>query len=194
MTFRHHFLSVFLLFVALAVPTLTTAQTAALHGQVQDPSGAVIPGAAISLTFGAQTLQTKSSADGQYVFHALSPGAYTITVTANGFALLTLSNVSIAPGQSKELNLPLTIEVEKQEVTVEEQNQSVNLSPDQNAGAIVIKGSDLDALSDDPDELQNELQALAGPAAGPNGGQIYIDGFEGGQIPPKSSILEVRVN
>ena len=38
------------------------------------------------------------------------------------------------------------------------------------------------------------MQALAGPAAGPNGGQIYIDGFAGGQIPPKSSILEVRVN
>jgi hypothetical protein len=42
--------------------------------------------------------------------------------------------------------------------------------------------------------LQDELQALAGPAAGPNGGQIYIDGFEGGQIPPKSAILEIRVN
>ena len=38
------------------------------------------------------------------------------------------------------------------------------------------------------------MQALAGPAAGPNGGQIYIDGFEGGQIPPKADILEIRVN
>ena len=194
MTFRLRFLTAFLLFVALALPTRSAAQTATLHGQVQDPSGAVIPGAAISLTTGAPTLQTKSSADGQYAFHALAPGAYTITVTAKGFAPLTLSDVTLVAGQSKELNLPLTIEVEKQEVTVEEQNQSVNLSPDQNAGATIIKGSALDALSDDPDELQNELQALAGPAAGPNGGQIYIDGFEGGQIPPKSSILEVRVN
>ena len=39
-----------------------------------------------------------------------------------------------------------------------------------------------------------DSQALAGPAAGPNGGQIYIDGFTGGQIPPKSSIREIRVN
>ena len=59
---------------------------------------------------------------------------------------------------------------------------------------MVVQGSALDALSDDPTELQNELQALAGPAAGPNGGQIYIDGFEGGQIPPKSDILQIRVN
>ena len=48
---------------------------------------------------------------------------------------------------------------------------------------IAVPVSSLDtngALSDDPDELQNELQALAGPSAGPGGGQIYIDGFTGG--------------
>ena len=71
---------------------------------------------------------------------------------------------------------------------------TVDTSPENNANAIIIKGKDLEALSDDPDELQSELQALAGPAAGPNGGQIYIDGFTGGQIPPKSSIREIRIN
>ena len=40
----------------------------------------------------------------------------------------------------------------------------------------------------------SELSALAGPSAGPNGGQIYVDGFTGGQLPPKSSIREIRVN
>src|SRR5204862_3090669 len=60
--------------------------------------------------------------------------------------------------------------------------------------SVVLKGKDLDALSDDPDELSDELQALAGPSAGPNGGQIYIDGFTGGQLPPKSSIREIRIN
>ncbi len=59
---------------------------------------------------------------------------------------------------------------------------------------LVIKGKDLEALSDDPDELQQELEALAGPSAGPNGGQIYIDGFTAGQLPPKSSIREIRIN
>src|SRR5205807_2709699 len=62
------------------------------------------------------------------------------------------------------------------------------------AGSLIIKGKDLEALSDDPDELQSELQALAGPSAGPSGGQIYIDGFTGGQLPPKSSIREIRIN
>ena len=63
-----------------------------------------------------------------------------------------------------------------------------------NSNSIVLKGSDLDALSDDPDELSSELTALAGPSAGPNGGQIYIDGFTGGQLPPKSAIREIRIN
>ena len=50
-------------------------------------------------------------------------------------------------------------------------------------------------LSDDPDELQSDLEALLpGPSLGPNGGQMYIDGFTAGQLPPKSSIREIRIN
>ncbi len=178
----------------LALPPPAGAQTATLHGQITDPSGAVVPGAAISLAGASQTLHTRSSADGQYAFRGLAAGSYTVTVNAKGFAQLTQSDVTFADGQAKELNLPLTIAVESEEVKVTGENQGVSLNSDQNAGAMVLKGSDIDALSDDPTELQNELQALAGPAAGPNGGQIYIDGFEGGQIPPKSAILEIRVN
>ena len=84
--------------------------------------------------------------------------------------------------------------MQQENVTVEEEAPSVDVTPQNNASSIVIKGKDLDALSDDPDELQAELQALAGPSAGPNGGQIYIDGFTGGQLPPKSSIREIRIN
>ena len=58
----------------------------------------------------------------------------------------------------------------------------------------MLKGSDLDSLSDDAEDLSNELQMLAGPAVGPDGGQIYIDGFTGGRMPPKQSIREIRVN
>jgi Carboxypeptidase regulatory-like domain len=183
---------------SLLLPVAAVAQTATLHGQVTDPSGAVIPRAAISLTGsvapGAAPIQTQSGADGQYSLRALAPGSYTVSVTASGFAPLTIPNVTLAAGQSKELKLPLAIAVEEQQVQVQSETQSVSLNPEQNASSVVIKGDSLDALSDDPTELQNELQALAGPAAGPNGGQIYIDGFEGGQIPPKADILEIRVN
>ena len=72
--------------------------------------------------------------------------------------------------------------------------QGVSVDPDSNVSAVVMTGKDLDALSDDPDELSNELTALAGPAAGPSGGQIYIDGFTGGQLPPKSAIRAIIIN
>ena len=49
-------------------------------------------------------------------------------------------------------------------------------------------------LPDDPDALASAVQAMAGPSAGPNGGQIFIDGFTGGRMPPKESIREVRIN
>ena len=183
-----------LVLLAFVLPARAAAQTGTLRGDVVDPSGAVVPGASVILSGGGQVLKTTSSADGHYAFRSLSPGSYTLAVSAQGFAPVSMPNVSITAGQAKVLNLSLAIAVQQQQVTVEGQDQGVSLNPDQNASATVIKGSDLDALSDDPDELQSELQALAGPAAGPNGGQIYIDGFEGGQIPPKSSILEIRVN
>ena len=70
----------------------------------------------------------------------------------------------------------------------------MDVNPSNNANTIVLQGKDLEALSDDPDELESELQALAGPSAGPNGGQMYIDGFTAGQLPPKASIREIRIN
>ena len=140
------------------------------------------------------TSSVQSGADGNYLFPQLVPGTYILTVTAHGLALAQPQNVTVEAGRATLQNLGLSIAVEQQQVTVNDQGAGLDTSPDNNASSIVIKGKDLDALSDDPDQLQDELNALAGPAAGPNGGQIYIDGFTGGQLPPKSSIREIRIN
>src|SRR6202021_685490 len=140
------------------------------------------------------TTTVLSGVDGTYLFPQLAPGIYTITVTAPGLALAQAQSVTVEAGRATLQNLALNIAVDQQQITVTEQGTGLDTSPDNNSSAIVIKGKDLDALSDDPDELQDELNALAGPAAGPNGGQIYIDGFTGGQLPPKSSIREIRIN
>jgi len=73
----------------------------------------------------------------------------------------------------------MAIKTEEETVTVSDDSSGISADASSSVGAIVLKGSDLDALSDDPDELQNELDALAGPSAGPNGGQLYVDGFTG---------------
>ena len=182
----------FLFFLSLSA----LAQTASgiLRGQVTDPSGAAISGANVIMTPTAGSpIVIQTNSQGMYEFNTLAAGKYTLTVAAQGFSLYENDNVVIA-NQPLRLNATMAIEVETQKLQVSDTAPTVDVNPSNNAGAIVISGKELEALPDDPDELLSDLQALAGPSAGPNGGQMYIDGFTAGQLPPKSSIREIRIN
>jgi hypothetical protein len=198
----------FLLALVLGCGSMATAQTqtpapaapaeatAALHGHVADPSGALIPGASVVVTTSAGTSVAKTTADasGAYAVNGLKPGSYIVQAMFDGFAPFTSPNIVLAAGQAKRVDIAMAIQQAQQSVTVTDDSPTVSVEAGGNSSAVIIKGKDLDALSDDPDELSNELTALAGPSAGPNGGQIYIDGFTGGQLPPKSAIREIRIN
>jgi hypothetical protein len=175
-----------------------TAVTATLRGHIADPTGALIPGAKVTITnaLGVAVTSTTSDATGRYAVNGLVPGSYIVQATVDGFAPFTSPTIQLESGQAKRVDISMAIEVEQQSVEVsdDEDTPTVTVEAGGNASAIVLKDKDLDALSDDPDELQNELTALAGPSAGPNGGQIYIDGFTGGTLPPKSAIREIRIN
>ncbi|HLH44461.1 MAG TPA: carboxypeptidase regulatory-like domain-containing protein [Bryobacteraceae bacterium] len=179
---------------ALAASSLLAQSTGSLRGQVTDPSGAGIPGATVTLTGPANTVKVATTdATGAYTIVGLPGGTFTVRVAAPGFNLFEKTNLELNVGRGATLDVPLTVAVEKQEVTVQD-SQGIQIDPEKNAGAIILKGEDLDFLSDDPDDLQADLLALAGPAVGPNGGQIYIDGFSNGQLPPKENIREIRIN
>ena len=166
-----------------------------LRGHVTDPSGAAVVGATALLTTpSGASMSTTTNKDGVYEFKDLAPGTYEVKAVAQGFALLTKSGVVVTAGQITRVNLQLSLEVQQEKVEVQSTTTQVDVNPANNANTIVLQGKDLEALSDDPDEMQSELQALAGPSAGPNGGQIYIDGFTAGQLPPKASIREIRIN
>ena len=125
----------------------------------------------------------------------MAAGKYDLKVIATGFTDFENAGVDVAAGQVNKLDVKLAIQTQEEKVVVTDQAAAaLSVDPAANAGAIVIQGRDLEALSDDPDELQSDLQALAGPSAGPNGGQIYIDGFTAGTLPPKASIREIRIN
>ena len=188
-------LFVFGLLFSLAATLRAQAQTGALNGTVTDPSGASIAKAAVRLTNSAgASLDATTNKDGFYEFKNLAPGVYTLKAAAKNFALFTQEAIQIAPGQTQQINISLVIQMEEQKVEVNDSPTRLDVDPSNNAGTVVMKDKDLEALSDDPDEMQSELQALAGPSAGPNGGQIYIDGFTAGQLPPKASIREIRIN
>ncbi len=194
---RHELIRMALNVLLLAAAFAARGQTptASVHGTVTDPTGAVIPSSTITLTGADGAAKTATAgAAGEFTINRVTPGNYTVSAEADGFSTGEPRAVTIGENKSVMVNIELSLPVDSQQVTVTADTPSVDTSADNNASAIVIKGKDLDALSDDPDELQSALNALAGPSAGPNGGQIYIDGFTGGQLPPKSSIREIRIN
>src|ERR1700733_6232302 len=187
-----------LLLLLLTLLTTTYAQsTGVVHGVVTDESGALVPGAKVTVSNAAGPVKSATAGnDGSYSVAGLAAGTYTVQATLPGFQQIKPATGNVGGGTpTAAVDLQLAVAADKQEVTVQENaGPQVSVDPSQNAGALVLRGADLQALSDDPDDLQADLQALAGPSAGPSGGQIYIDGFTGGTLPSKDSIREIRIN
>jgi len=165
-----------------------------LRGVIKDELGATIVGATVTLTDpnGAEKTAT-TNGEGSYAFNGLAPGKYLVRAAAQGFAVSDESEIALTPGQRGTLDLTLKVTIEEQKVTIAAETP-LSTEATNNANQTLITGKDLDALPDDPDELAAALQALAGPSMGPNGGQIFVDGFSGGQMPSKNSIREIRIN
>src|ERR1700687_45660 len=167
---------------------------ASLRGLITDEFGAAIVGATVTLTDAAGAKKTATTnADGTYSFTGLTPGKFTIHAIANGFAASEDAQVDVATARRDPFNISLKIAAIETRVKVEA-NAPLSTETGNNANQQVISGKDLEGLPDDPDELAAALQALAGPSIGPNGGQIFIDGFSGANMPPHASIREIRIN
>lgn len=194
-----HFSKPFLLtlFIFLTTISSTFAQQsqATLRGQVIDLLGGVVIGVTVTVIDQTGTERTAiTDEQGQYVFPALPPENYTIRVANPGFSPFENVGVEITAGRTEPLDIILSPASAIEEVTVVEE-APLGTEPEANADSITLRGEDLDALPDDPDDLAEALRALAGPTAGVDDeGQIYVDGFTGGRLPPKESIREIRVN
>ena len=125
MNWKRFFVVVFALLVAMSLgSTRLAAQTSTtgdVAGTVTDPSGATVPDAKVTLTDDTKgtTQETKTNKDGVYHFYLLSPGPYTVSVTATGFQSFTRhSNVSV--GQIATLDIQLSVGASSTTVTVTE--------------------------------------------------------------------------
>ena len=193
------YLAAFLLTMSMAGPHLRAAATGSggsIRGVIKDSTGGVIPGAAISATDAAgRAHAAESDEHGGYMFRDLAPGTYTISAQYTGLQQPSPVVVRVISGRTAAGDIVMTVKAQKQEVTVaDSETDHVSTEASNNASSLVLHQEDLEALPDDPDDLQADLQALAGPSAGPGGAQIFIDGFTGGRMPPKSSIREIRIN
>jgi hypothetical protein len=183
-----------LMLTALMVPASAQKPTGALRIQVADPLNALIADASVNaVNINGVEKKAVNNGDGSYLFAALPPGQYTLLITAPGFAPQKNDDVEVIAGRTVSLKLALSIELEKQEISVRPEG-TLSTDPENNSSAIVLRGSNLDALPDDEEDLTKALQVLAGPSAGGAGGQFIVDGFSRAAVPPKSTIREIRIN
>jgi hypothetical protein len=103
-----------------AGPAAQAQYRASLRGVVSDPTGAVIPGATVTLTNTETAEKQVSTTDdsGIYNFNALPPGKFLLTVERAGFQKNVVDNVQIIPEQPNALNITLQIGEANQTVTV----------------------------------------------------------------------------
>ncbi len=94
--------------------------TATLSGTVTDPTGALVPGAAVTLSSQEKgiTRQLTTSTEGRYSFIQLPPSAYVLTIKAKGFENYKQTGITLNPAQTATQNVTLTVGTESQSVTV----------------------------------------------------------------------------
>jgi hypothetical protein len=138
-------------FPAVAQGSLTSGD---VTGTIEDPTGAAVPNAKVTLTnkdTGATQIST-SNGTGAYHFSLLNPGNYTISAEAQGFQVVTSPPVRVALGQTQAVNLKLQIGPSSTTVVevnaggtvlqTENANVSTNVSPEQIAN-VPNPGNDL---------------------------------------------------
>jgi hypothetical protein len=170
------------------------AATATLRVTVVDPSNAVIVGATVTLT-GAEAATRAESAPaaktadtGVATLTGLAPGRYTILAEFPGFETRTMPEVRIRSGENKQVAV-LSIPKLEASVTVGQDKQEAAADPRGRSFGTVLTREEIEALSDDPQQLQQQLQDMAGPGA-----VIRVDGFEGSPLPAKAQIRSIRIS
>src|ERR1051325_11288625 len=152
---------------SLAGVVMAQQRAGSLRGQVLDELGGAIVGASVTAIDGKGVEKSVvNNESGNYTINGLAPGKYTVRAVNAGFAQTETPDVEVTSGKALQFDITPKVAIEEQKVTV----------------------------ADDPDDLAAALQALAGPSGGPNGGQIFVDGFTGGRLPPRASIREIRIN
>lgn len=183
-----------LLAVCLCWASIASAQArdAKLSLTVIDPSNAVLPGATVTVT-GLETATKavavepgKTTDKGLATFDTLAPGRYTIEAEFPGFDKATLKDIKLKSGDNKHV-LMLPLKRLDQSVTVGQDKQEHASTRESLPGSALTR-EQIELLSDDPDEMAQQLKDMAGQNA-----VLRVDSFEGQQLPPKAQIKSIHI-
>ncbi len=186
--------AVLLFLLACLIPgeALARQDRATLLVTVTDETRGVLPTATVTIagieaSNKAVTIApVAATTQGQAKFENLAPGRYSVTAEFSGFQTRTLPDVRIRAGENKQV-IVLPIDRLQSAVTVERDRQQAASDREMTFGSVLTR-EQIDALSDDPDELRRQLQDLAGPDA-----KLIVDSFEGRELPPKALIKSIRI-
>ena len=133
-------LQIFLLAILLGSSSLAFGQIVGgnISGAVRDKTGAAVPGAIVvvrQIETGASR-QLTTDGDGRFYAPSVPVGNFVVTVSHEGFQTDQRSGISLAIGQSLQVNFDLGIEKVEQEVIVDAQPESVNTTTQQSSGLI----------------------------------------------------------
>jgi hypothetical protein len=176
----------FLAVVAAVLVTATGAAaqsgSASLRVTVLDETAAVLPGATVYVV-GDDGVEHPVQVDeaGVGTVSGLTPGPYTIGASYPGFKPST-GAITLRRG-ANQTTVTLAVAI-SEEVTVAETDAAERRD---NGFTTTLSQAEIDGLSDDPDEMAEQLAQMAGPGA-----QIFVDGFRGGRLPPKDQIQQIR--
>ena len=194
----HRFSTILLALMPLLLLTKPAAaqapRTATLQITVVDQTNAVLPGATVTIvgtdgTTKASTVEpVQTTPQGIASVLNLTPGVYTIQAEFPGFETRLIKDVRIRAGDNKQVLL-LPIASVKDAVTVEQDKQEAASDPRGPSFGTTLTREQLEALSDDPNELRRQIQEMAGPGA-----VIKVDSFEGAALPPKAQIRSIRIS
>jgi hypothetical protein len=152
--------------VGLPALLAQSAGTGALTGTLTDPSGASIPGAAVTLT-NTQTNQSRTAstgADGTYRFPLIQPGTYRVRFSAAGFKTAEVSSFTVNVTETPVLDRAMEVGAQTEQVTVEA-NQEILQTSESTLGRVV----DGATISNQPLATRN-YTSIMGLEAGATGG------------------------
>jgi hypothetical protein len=167
-----------------------TARDARATITVVDQTGAVLPNATVTVTSldaPANHLEpVKTNDKGVATLTGLAAGRYTIQAEFPGFETHLLKDVRLKSGDNKHV-VVLAIQGVQDSVTVSRDAREIASDRKTTFGTALTR-EQIEALSDDPDEMAQQLQDMAG-----GGAVIRVDSFEGGRLPPKTAIKAIHI-
>ncbi len=186
-----------LLLCALLGTALAQQTTGNVRGIVKDPTGAIVPGAKITITDRktSATVTTESSGDGEFRFNNLLAGDYQLTVEAASFKKLSLNDVRVILNQTTDV--PVTLQVGIQTETVEVsaegaelvQTTTTNLSKGFNSRQVVeLPQTSITTANSASSGIYN-LALLSANVTGSGGLGLGTGGSVGGQRPRNNNFV-----